>query len=209
MTVTMGFVGMILVYQGCTQAQRILGDMSLIGPGFLQLVVREFGPTIGAMMLATRVGAGIAAEVGSMKVTEQIEAIRMCGADPVEMLAAPRFVACMVATVVLAILGSLIMYAIGGLTAHVAFGVSSATFFSTRLVRPLDVINGFSKIFVFGAIIPLVAMQSGLNASGSSEGVGAATTRTVIEASLLILMFDVLIGSFYFLLGQRTGFFFS
>src|SRR5262249_58841068 len=103
--VTMSFIGMIMVLETCFQAQRLVGDYSLVGPGYLQLLVREFAPTIGAMMLATRVGAGIAAEVGSMSVTEQIDALKSFGADPIAELVAPRALACAFTVPALLIIG--------------------------------------------------------------------------------------------------------
>ncbi len=199
--VTMGFVGMIMTLQACAQAQRLLGDMTLVGPAFLQLSLREFGPTIGALMLATRAGAGIAAEIGSMTVTEQIDALRMNGADPVDYLVAPRIVAGVVAMLVLGTLGALFMGLVGGATAAAGFSVSTKVFFDLKLIRPLDVISFLNKCVVFGAIVPLVSARAGFNARGGSQGVGAATTRAVIESSLWILVFDLAIGAFYFVLG--------
>ena len=92
-TVTIGFLGMILVYQVATQVEKILPDFSMIGAAFIQIMIKEFAPTIAGMMIATRVGSGIAAEIGSMVVTEQVDALRMCNADPVNYLIVPRFLA--------------------------------------------------------------------------------------------------------------------
>src|SRR5207237_8824487 len=82
--VTLGFIGMVLVFQTCLQINRVTGDLSQVGAEFVKILVHEFGPTLTAMMLATRVGAGIAAEVGSMVVTEQVDALRMCTVDPID-----------------------------------------------------------------------------------------------------------------------------
>jgi Permease MlaE len=89
--VTLGFIGMVMSYQACLQISRITGDTSQVGPQYLRLVVSDFGATLTAMMLSTRVGAGIAAELGSMKVTEQLDALRMSGVSPIEFLIVPRF----------------------------------------------------------------------------------------------------------------------
>jgi phospholipid/cholesterol/gamma-HCH transport system permease protein len=202
--VTMGFVAMIMVFQACFQAQRILGDLSLIGPAYLQLVVREFAPTIGALMVATRVGAGIAAEIGSMTVTEQVDALRMSGADPVDTLVSPRILAGLVAMIVLGILGAAFMFGVGAFVAEVAFKVPPKTFFSVRLIRMLDVASFLNKCAVFGFVVPLVAARAGFSARGGSGGVGGATTRAVIECSLWILLFDLSIGAFYFGLQRLT-----
>ena len=95
LSIVMGFIGMILVYQGGLQTQRVVPDLSLLGATFLQLLVRDLAASICALMLATRVGAGIAAEIGSMVVTEQVDALRMCATDPIDYLIRPRFLACL------------------------------------------------------------------------------------------------------------------
>ena len=102
--ITLGFLGMVLVFQTCMQIGRITGDLSQVGAEFLKVAVHELGPTLTASMLATRVGAGIAAEVGSMQVTEQVDALRMCGVDPVSYLVVPRLLASIVMMPVLATL---------------------------------------------------------------------------------------------------------
>src|ERR1041384_8062499 len=99
--VTLGFLGMVLVYQTCLQVSRITGDLSQVGGEFVKILVHEFGPRLTAMMLATRVCAGMAAEIGSMTVTERVAALRMCGAEPVESLIVPRFLASLLMTSVL------------------------------------------------------------------------------------------------------------
>src|SRR4029434_8842034 len=101
LTVVMGFIGMILVYQAGLQTQRVFPDLSMLGATFLELLVRDLAASIGALMLATRVGAGIAAEVGSMVVTEQVDALKMSAADPIDYLVKPRFIASVIMTTVL------------------------------------------------------------------------------------------------------------
>src|SRR4030095_14090976 len=122
--VTLGFLGMVLVFQTCLQVNRITGDLSQVGAEFVKILVHEFGPSLTAMMLATRVGAGIAAEVGSMVVTEQVDALRMCGVDPVEYLIVPRFLASLVMTLVLTIFGAVVALGLGALTAKLSFHVN-------------------------------------------------------------------------------------
>src|SRR5258705_1246565 len=94
----MALLGMILVFQAGLQTKRVVPDLSLLGATYLQLLIRDLAASIGALMLATRVGAGIAAEIGSMVVTEQVDALRMCAADPIEYLVVPRFKAAIVST---------------------------------------------------------------------------------------------------------------
>ncbi|HEX9103476.1 MAG TPA: ABC transporter permease, partial [Polyangia bacterium] len=116
--VTLGFLGMVLVFQTCLKVNRITGDLSQVGGEFLKILVHEFGPSLTAMMLATRVGAGIAAEIGSMVVTEQVDALRMNGVDPVDYLIVPRFLASLVMTGVLTTIGVGAAIIMGALTAY-------------------------------------------------------------------------------------------
>jgi len=187
---TMSFIGLIMVLQSGYQAGRLIGDYSLLGPGYIQLLVREFAPTIGAMMLATRIGAGIAAELGSMTVTEQIDALRLCGAEPVEELVVPRLAACLVMVPALIILAGLFAEIAGMFAARLVFNVPFATFFELRLLTSGDVIVGAVKAMLFGAVIPLVSAFAGLSATRGSEGVGQATTRAVIHTSISIIFLD-------------------
>lgn len=200
---TMSFIGMIMVLQACFQSQRLLGDFSLVGPGYIQLLVREFAPTIGALMIATRVGAGIAAELGSMAVTEQLDALRMCGADPVRELVVPRTVACAVMVPALLVIGGAGAEVSGLLTARAAFGVPPDVFLSTRLLTVGDVIVGVVKASAFGWVIPIISARAGLVARGGSAGVGEATTRAVIDTSLAIIALDFALNLALYPLYQR------
>ncbi len=197
-TVTLGFLGMILVYQVATQVERILPDFSMLGAAFTQIMVKEFAPTIAGMMIATRVGSGIAAEIGSMVVTEQVDALRMSNAHPVNYLIVPRFKAAGLMMICLSIYGVLVAEITGCLTGLVGFGIHPMTFLSMRLVRFEDVLSGVLKAFAYGCIIPLIAGQAGLEAKGGSEGVGQATTRAVVNASFAVIVLDfVLSGAIY------------
>jgi len=125
-TVTMGCIGMILVYQAGLQTKRVVPDFSLLGATYLELLVRDLAASLGSLMLATRVGAGIAAEIGSMVVTEQVDALRMCAADPIDYLLVPRFLASLLMTAVLIVWGGTVAFAAGALTAYVSFDVPAA-----------------------------------------------------------------------------------
>ncbi len=194
-TVTLGFIGMVMTYQACLQLGRVTGDYSQVGSQFLRLIISDFGPTLTAMMLATRVGAGIAAEIGSMKVTEQIDALRMSGVLPIDYLIVPRFLASLVMMLMLAILGSVVMYLAGAMTAEYSFGVNPNTFFDLSFIRPRHVILFVIKCVSYGAAIPIVAGFCGLRARGSSEGVGWATTAAVIGSSFAVIVLDFVISA--------------
>jgi phospholipid/cholesterol/gamma-HCH transport system permease protein len=202
--VTLGFIGMVMVFQSCLQLERITGDLSQVGPEFLKLLVQDFGPTITALMLATRVGAGIAAEIGSMVVTEQVDALRMSGVTPIDYLIAPRFIACLVMGGVLTVFGVAIAYVAGGLTAWSSFELNPRLFFDPSRVRFFDLGLGLVKTASYAMAIPVISGFCGLRARGSSEGVGAATTAAVIGSSLAVIVLDlVLSGAGLLLIGRE------
>jgi phospholipid/cholesterol/gamma-HCH transport system permease protein len=194
-TVTMGFIGMILVFQSALQALQIVPDLTMLGPTYLEVLVRDLAASIGAMMLATRVGAGIAAEIGSMVVTEQVDALRMSAASPIEYLVVPRFLASIVMTFCLLIWGGFMAFGAGAITAHVVFDVNYHTFANFALVDHGDVIIGLVKCLAYGAAIPVVSAQRGLATFGGSEGVGAATTSAVVSSSLAVIVLQFFISA--------------
>ena len=193
--VTLGFIGMVMTYQACLQLSNVTGDYSQVGPQFIRLIISDFGPTLTGLMLATRVGAGIAAEIGSMKVTEQIDALRMSGVLPIDYLIVPRFIASVIMTLMLSTVGAMIMYASGGLTAQYSFGVNPNTYFDASLLQPRHLGLFIIKAVSYGAAIPVVAGFCGLRARGSSEGVGWATTAAVIGSSFSVIVLDFIISA--------------
>ena len=197
--VSMGFMGMIFVYQAGLQTRRVIPDLSLLGATFLELLVRDFAASICALLLATRVGAGIAAEIGSMVVTEQVDALRMCATDPVDYLIRPRFVASVFMTTVLVVIAACVAFMTGMWTAHNFFQLNPRTFFNTSLVDMGDVVVGLAKCIAYGAAIPVVSGYCGLTTFGGSEGVGWATTRAVVNSSLAVIALNFLISTIGFL----------
>jgi phospholipid/cholesterol/gamma-HCH transport system permease protein len=191
--VVMGFIGMILVYQGGLQTQRVVPDLSGLGATFVELLVRDLAASICALMLATRVGAGIAAEIGSMVVTEQIDALRLCAADPVDYLIRPRFLASLAMTLVLVVISGTVAYLAGMTAAYTFFELNPRTFANLSLVDTGDVCLGFAKCIAYGAVIPIISAQAGLRTFGGSEGVGTATTRAVVNSSLAVIALDFLL----------------
>jgi phospholipid/cholesterol/gamma-HCH transport system permease protein len=130
-----------------------------------------------------------------MKVTEQIDALRMSGVLPIDYLIVPRFLASLVMTLVLSVLGGVVMLGAGGLTAKYSFGVNPNVFFDTSLVHGRHVLLFIIKAGAFGAAIPVIAGFCGLRARGSSEGVGSATTAAVIGGSFAVIVLDFLISA--------------
>ncbi len=194
-TVTLGFLGLITVYQVAIQIQQILPDFSMLGAAFIQMMVREFAPTITGLMIATRVGSGIAAEIGSMVVTEQVDALRMCNADPIQYLVVPRVIACALMMVMLSIFAVLVATATGLVTAQVGFAINPSTFLNLSLVQMSDVVLGLCKAFAYGLAIPIIAGHAGLYTTGGSEGVGWATTRAVVNTSFAVIVLDFFISA--------------
>ncbi len=199
LTVVMGFLGMSLVYQAGVQTLRVLPDLSMLGATFLELLVRDLAASIGSLMLATRVGAGIAAEVGSMVVTEQVDALKMSAADPIDYLVKPRFIASVVMTTMLIVWAAGIATLSGLLTGWAMFDLQPRTFFNLALVDIGDLSVGLAKCVAYGAAIPIVSAHSGLTTHGGSEGVGWATTRAVVNSSLAVIVLNMVISAVGFI----------
>lgn len=196
---TLGVLGFISVYQIAMQIQKILPEFSMLGAAFIQTMWREFAPTITGLMVATRVGSGIAAQIGSMVVTEQVDALRMCNADPVAYLIAPRTLASGLMVVALSILGVIAATITGMLIAKTGFGVSYRTFLNFSLLSYTDIAVGMIKAFSYGIAIPVIAGKAGLDASGGSAGVGQATTKAVVATSFAVIFIDFIISGLSFL----------
>lgn len=200
--VVMGFIGMILVYQGGVQTLRVVPDLSLLGATFLEILIRDLAASIGALMLATRVGAGTAAEIGSMVVTEQVDALRMCAADPVDYLIKPRFIASIVMTTVLVAIAAAVAFSTGMWTGYIFFDINPRTFMNMSMVDVGDLTVGLTKCVAYGAAIPVVSGYCGLSTFGGSEGVGWATTRAVVNSSLAVIILNFFIsGAGYLVFG--------
>jgi len=190
MTVTMGVIGIILVYQSGMQAKKIVPDMTMIGATYAKFLIRDLAPSIGAMPLATRVGAGIAAEIGSMVVTEQVDALRMCAADPIDYFVVPRFIASVIMSTAVLIWCTAVAFFAGMFTADAVFDVSHQTFVNFSMVSFGDVILGFTKCVCYGAAIAIVSSHRGLRTFGGSEGVGWATTSAVVYSCFGIIVLN-------------------
>jgi phospholipid/cholesterol/gamma-HCH transport system permease protein len=135
-----------------------------------------------------------------MVVTEQVDALRMCAADPIDFLIVPRFLASMVMTLCLIVWACTVAFVAGAITAYVAFEVPFQTFFNASLVDVGDMSIGLAKCFAYGAAIPVVSGYCGLSTFGGSEGVGWATTRAVVNTSLAIIILNFFISGAGFLI---------
>lgn len=155
-------------------------------------IVRELGPIFTALMVAGRVGAGIASEVGSMKVTQQLDAIRALGTSPYQKIVTPKVIACIIAVPLLTIIADLIGIFGGLFISSSQLGVSSYDYFfkSFQIITFRDVLGGLFKAVVFGYLIGTVGCYMGMNTEGGTKGVGDATTRSVVTASVAVVFFD-------------------
>lgn len=158
-------------------------------------ICRELGPIFTALMLAGRVGAGMAAEIASMKVTQQIDAIRALGTDPIQRVVAPKIVALMIATPFLTLLADMVGIFGGMLASSSQLGLAPHDYFfkSFEIITWRDVSGGLVKGFVFGFIIASVSCHEGMNAKGGTLGVGLATTNAVVKSSIVVLIFDFIL----------------
>jgi phospholipid/cholesterol/gamma-HCH transport system permease protein len=164
-------------------------------------MIRELGPVLAGLMVAGRVGSGIAAEIGSMRVTEQIDALNTLGTDPIKKLVTPRLVAALIMMPVLTVINDVVGIIGGNVIGAFVIGVPSALYWHTvwqqiasdgftLRVIPLDFIQGLAKPFLFGGIIAITGSFYGLETTGGTEGVGLSTTRTVVTASISVLVVD-------------------
>jgi phospholipid/cholesterol/gamma-HCH transport system permease protein len=171
---------------------RKFGGMEYTGRVIGLSFSRELAPTLTAVIVGGRIGAGMAAEVGAMSVTEQIDAIRALGADPFKKLVLPRLVASIIVMPILAGFALIVGFSGAMLVTDMQFGIPAAFFLNSALdaVTMADFVSGMFKTPFFGAIIALVGCHFGLHTQGGTAGVGNATTRTVVVISITILIAD-------------------
>jgi phospholipid/cholesterol/gamma-HCH transport system permease protein len=191
------FTGMVLVLQTATGLMRFAAKDIASGIAAIAFT-REIGPVLTSVVLAGRVGAGIAAEVGTMKVTEQIDALRTLATNPIHYLVVPRFIAALVMLPVITVFADVVGLLGGYLVGVYNIGIPPQTYLQiTRDWLALsDLTSGVFKTTVFGMIIAIVACYQGFNAEGGAEGVGRATTRAVVTGSILILISNYFLTDF-------------
>ena len=188
---TGAFVGMTLAVQSFNQFKGV-GLEDRLGSLINVSVVKELGPVLAAMMLAGRVGGALTAELGTMHVTEQIDALRAMGADPIRHLVAPRFWACVLLTPFLTIYADLLGVLGGYVITVCQYGVSSEAYwrFSADVVEKWDVFVGLTKGVFFGGSIALISCFKGFNCDPGAHGVGKACTEAFVNSFLTILILD-------------------
>jgi phospholipid/cholesterol/gamma-HCH transport system permease protein len=189
--VTSVFIGMVMTIQFAFGLQRF-GGIEYIPRVIVLAFLRELGPTLTAVIVGGRIGSGMAAEVGAMNVTEQVDAIRALGGDPAKKLVLPRVVAAMIVMPFLSIFADTLGTLGAMFVSALEYNIRPRLFMQTSLESVLmsDLFSGLAKTPVFGFIIAIVGCHFGLTTHGGTEGVGQSTTRTVVVVSIAILVAD-------------------
>jgi phospholipid/cholesterol/gamma-HCH transport system permease protein len=168
------------------------------------ILVRELGPVLTGVMVAGRNSSGIASELGSMQVTEQIDAMRALGTDPIQKLVTPRMIATAIMLPCLTIIDDFIGMIGGGIMAKVLFAVPATQYWSTvwRALAWSDVGQGLTKPFIYSFAVSLIGCYYGLRTTGGTQGVGRATTQAVVAASVVIFILDFFLGRIFLWISQ-------
>ncbi len=185
------FTGMVLALQ-TAYSLPALGVKYYIGAVVAKSLVRELGPVLTALIVGGRIGAGMTAEIGSMRVTEQIDAMRSMAVDPVKKLVAPKLAAVLVMLPALTVIGCGLGILGGLLVAVFQLHVQASVYLNniTQNLALADVVSGVGKSFVFAFIIAIIACYNGLHTEGGADGVGRATTDTVVTLAITIMISD-------------------
>lgn len=186
---TILFTGMVITLQTSHEFIKY-GAQSSVGGIVAVSMLRELAPVLTGVVVAGRVGAAIAAEIGSMKVTEQIDALRVMAVNPIQYLVVPRFLACIIMVPILVIFADIIGTVGGYLVATLYAGISSFTYLNSIKIfaDAHDVIGGLVKAMFFGGIIAIIGCYKGLTAEEGAVGVGKATTASVVSAIIMIFI---------------------
>nr|WP_283949863.1 ABC transporter permease [Limobrevibacterium gyesilva] len=193
------FTGMVLALQSSTGLSRFAADSAVASLVVLS-VTRELGPVLAGLMVAGRVGAAMAAEIGTMRVTDQIDALTTLSTNPMKYLVAPRLLAGLIALPLLVVIADILGVLGGFIIAILKLGFNSGIYLNNTLnfLETQDVVSGLAKAAVFGFLISLMGCYHGYNSRGGAQGVGAATTSAVVAASVLILAFDYVLTELFF-----------
>jgi len=193
------FTGMVLVLQSYTGFTRFNAESAIPNVVVISLT-RELGPVLAGLMVAGRIGAAMAAEIGTMRVTEQIDALSTLSTNPMKYLVVPRLIAGLLSLPFLVAVADVIGVFGGYVIAVYKLGFNSATYIKNTVdfVTNLDIVSGLVKAAVFGFIVALMGCYNGYHSRGGAQGVGAATTNAVVSASILILIFNYMLTEAFF-----------
>lgn len=199
--ITTIFTGMVLALQTAYSLPS-LGVKYYLGTVVSKSLVRELGPVLIALIVGGRIGAGMTAELGTMKVTEQIDALRSMGADPVKKLVAPKLIATLFMLPALTMIGD-VLGILGGLIVSVGQLNLTPGFYINDVLDSLtigDISSGIGKSVFFAYFITIIACYNGMNARGGADGVGRATTNTVVMAAILVMVHDFFLTKLFYIL---------
>lgn len=199
-------VALTLLFTGMVLSVQIAGELTKYGADFTVGAIvaigvgRELGPVLCGVVLAGRVGAAITAEIGTMRVTEQIDALRCMAVSPIGYLVVPRLVACMAMLPILNVFGVVIGVGGGMIVASLSHGVSSYVFMHSIRVFcvPSDLYIGVIKSIIFGMIVALVGCDRGMTCTAGAEGVGKATTQSVVYSIIMLFAANYILSSILF-----------
>jgi len=193
------FTGIVIAMQTAPQLAS-LGAVIYVAGLVAVSITRELGPVLTGLVIAGRVGAAISAELGTMKVTEQVEALESMAINPIRFLVVPRFLALVIMLPCLTIFADAVGIFGGYLIGVFNLKINPALYLDTtfRFLTTKDVMTGIVKSFVFGAIIALIGCYYGLNTSGGAEGVGKATTTSIVTSFILIILADCVLTAIFF-----------
>jgi phospholipid/cholesterol/gamma-HCH transport system permease protein len=193
------FSGMVLALQSYTGFARFNAEGAIANVVALS-ITRELAPVLAGLMVAGRIGASIAAEIGTMRVTEQIDALSTLNVNPFKYLVVPRILAGTVIMPVLVLIGDIIGIFGGFLVSVYRLGFNAHHYVdqTMQFLQPIDVVSGLVKAAVFGFIVTLMGCYNGYNSDRGAQGVGAATTNAVVSASMLCLIFNYLLTQVFF-----------
>ena len=193
------FTGMVLALQSATGLSRFNAESAVANLVVLS-ITRELGPVLAGLMVAGRVGAAMAAELGTMRVTDQIDALTTLSTNPMKYLVAPRLLGGLLALPLLVLIADILGVLGGFVIAAVKLGYNARTYLANTVdfVRSDDVVSGLVKAAVFGLLVALMGCYHGYTSRGGAQGVGAATTNAVVSASVLILAFDYVLTELFF-----------
>ena len=196
----LAFLGAVMVSIAWAQARKYTGNVTVVGPAYFELMIREFCPLTAAILCASRAGAGTSAELAAMSVNEQVEALELSAADPLAELVAPRIVASVFAVPLLTVIGVVTSSLSALATVTYVYGADGYTFIDPRFVDGGDVSCAVIKSILCGLFIPLATCRRGLMAKGGAQSVGAAVTDGVVDAAMGCLLIDFAVTSAFFLL---------
>lgn len=193
------FTGMVLALQSYTGFARFNAEGAVANVVVLS-ITRELGPVLAGLMVAGRIGAAFAAEIGTMRVTDQIDALTTLSTNPMKYLVAPRLLAASIALPLLVVVADILGVMGGWLIGSVRLGFASQSYLSAtfNFMQFADVLSGLVKAAVFGFVIALMGCWCGYHSRGGAQGVGGATTTAVVASSILILAFDYVLTELFF-----------